>query len=237
MIRFTVGTLIAVVAAEPLLAQQFGEVNGQRTAVFAQVGRPPREALGYGDAVFVTPATLEAFGVEPNSVVRLRYPGAEIEARIFSLVDEGRRDGSIYMAKQMRDALGLTDGLARVEVVSLGESSETLGPPETDLPPCGDPNALAFKRVSRPPQEALALGDAALIRLDYFEALELIPGTPATVTVGNASIDVTLHPIPQEGRATTTLYMRGSMREALGIEDGDHQVRVDIHRASMEDGT
>jgi hypothetical protein len=27
------------------------------------------------------------------------------------------------------------------------------------------------------------------------------------------------------------------MREALGIEDGDHQVRVDIHRASMEDGT
>jgi hypothetical protein len=202
------------------------QIDAHAALIFGTVGRPPREALGYRDGAFVTPAALALLGAEPNSVVELRDVDSRVEARIFPIVEEGRRDTTLYIASSVREALGVEAGAARVEVVALGPGGQLLGPPETELPPCGEPGAWAFQRVGLPPRESLELGDAVFVRSDVLERMTLAPGSPARVTVGASSIDVAIHPLSDDERRETSIYIRGSLRERLGIEEGLHQVAV-----------
>ncbi|MBN1477617.1 hypothetical protein JXA47_12750 [Candidatus Sumerlaeota bacterium] len=232
MLRTLLTLTLVIAAVGPLTAQELVEIDGHPALIFGQIGRPPREALGYRDGVFVTPATLERLGAESNSVVEMRYPGAVIEARIFPILGESRRDTTLYMASAMRERLGVDSGAHRVEILALGMEGNQLGPPETDLPPCGEEGAWVFQRVGRPPSESLELGRAVLVRSDKLEAMGLAPGTPVTVTVDESSIEVEIHPLDDPERYETSVYLRGSLREELGIEDGPHQVVV--HSASEE---
>jgi hypothetical protein len=235
MLRISLFLALVTAVTAPLPAQVLTEIDGHRALIFGQVGRPPREALGYRDGVFVTPATLELLGAESNSVVEMRHPLAVVEARIFPILGESRRDATLYMAQVMRERLGIEPGAHRIEVLALGVEGNQLGPPETDLPPCGEEGAWVFQRVGRPPAESLDLDRAALVRSDRLEAMGLAPGTPVTVTVGETSIGVEIHPLDDEDRYETSVYLRGSLREELDIEDGPHQVviRIDSEEAEL----
>jgi hypothetical protein len=226
MFRICAVTALICTALLPVSAQELTEIEGHTAVIIGQIGRPSREALGYRDGVFVTPATLELLGAEPNSVVEMRHPGAIIEARIFPILGESRRDATLYMASRMRVRLGVEPGAYRVEVLALGTEGNQLGPPETDFPPCGEEGAWVFQRVGRPPSESLELGRAVLVRSDRLERMGLDAGSPVTVTVGDSSIDVEIHPLSDEERFETSIYLRGSLRDELGIDDGPHQVVV-----------
>jgi Thioredoxin-like len=235
MIRTLTLTAMITAMVLPLGAQGLTEIDGHTAVIFNHIGRPPREALGYRNGVFVTPATLERFGVESNSVVHLRHPGAVIEARIFPVLGDSRRDGTIYMAESIRERLGVAVGECRIEVVAMGLQTESLGAPETELPPCGEPGSRVFQRVGRPPSESLDLGRAALVREDVLEQLGLPAGTPVTVTVGETTIEAQIHPLAMENRYETSLYLRRTLREQLGIEDGAHQVVMRFDPAAVTD--
>lgn len=213
-------------AACPAAAQEVTQIDGRAALVFEAVGRPPRAALGYRDGVFVTPAALARLGAEPNSVVELRHPGRSVEARIFPIVQEGRRDATLYMARRMREALGVDAGSYRIELVALGARGASLEAAETALPACGEPGTWVFQRVGLPPRETLSLGDAVFVRADVLESMGLTAGIPVTVTIGRGSITVPIHPLADPERMETSIYIRGSLRERLGIEEGIHQVAV-----------
>jgi hypothetical protein len=203
---FTLLATLAItttVSVTTLLAESITIVN---------VARPPREFLDHGDVIGLSPADLATLKVETGAVVALET--ADGQVRAFPVRQHGNRAGTLFMKQTLRDSLGIQDGPNNLTI-------RTLDWPERPIKGM----KVEQTRVVRPPEAFLEKGDAVGIGLAAFRELKAKPGTRAAIRGPKGARMVTLELLD---RGTGVVAMKKTLRDAIGVEEGDAKVIIEV---------
>ncbi|MCC5874909.1 MAG: thioredoxin family protein [Candidatus Sumerlaeia bacterium] len=204
-------TRLAAAMGMALLLQAAALANDM---TFDQVRRPPVAFLEHGDVIGISERAHRSLGISEGDLVEVTTPlgtSIVVPTRI-----HGDLEDAVFARKTIRDSLNIEDGriALRVRPYRQAESATEASPGQQ----------VTFTRVRRPPEAFLQYGDVVGIAAAGLGRLGIEEGQTILLQAPNGNTLAARTKI--HGTEGDTLFLKKTMRDQLGIEDGSITLAV-----------
>ena len=182
-----------------------------------EVKRPPKDFLQYGEVIGINQILLDQLGLESGDPLEVITPtGKSVGMRTKDFRDHL---DTIYARGSVRESLGIEDGKIKLTLKPIKWSE---GPAVTE--------EIQFSKVRKPPKAFLQFGPGAGVSLSVFKKLNIQPGQ-AAVLIGPSNKKSLVY-LQVLDRGENVISIKKSIREALGIEAGNVELKLKVIQKS-----